>query len=92
MPFRLPIETIARLTHDELRHNPEFMKHLSLVDALLLNAQLTPSSEFRFFLVHMLTYSLNSWGFSFIPAPCSLTGRRWWCQANTSPLASQSSM
>ena len=48
MPSRLPIETIAWLTHDKLCHNPEFMKPLSLVDALLLNAWLTPSSEFRY--------------------------------------------
>ena len=47
MPSRLPIETIAWLTHNKLCHNPEFMKHLSLVDALLLNTRLTPSSEFR---------------------------------------------
>lgn len=33
-PSGLPIDTIARLTHDELQHNPEFMKHVNLVASL----------------------------------------------------------
>jgi hypothetical protein len=45
LPSGLPIDAIAWLTHDELRHNPEFMKHLSLVDALLLNVRSTPSAS-----------------------------------------------
>ncbi|KAN0136753.1 hypothetical protein V8E53_005523 [Lactarius tabidus] len=38
-PSGLPINTIAHLTHDELWHNLEFMKYVSLVDSLqeLLN-------------------------------------------------------
>jgi hypothetical protein len=34
LPSGLPIETIARLTHDELRHNAEFMKYVGMVDSL----------------------------------------------------------
>jgi hypothetical protein len=33
-PSGLPINAIAALTHDELRHNPEFMKYVSLVSSL----------------------------------------------------------
>src|SRR6266702_5431592 len=38
-PSGLPIDTIARLTHDELKHNPEFMRCLGMVNLLqeLLN-------------------------------------------------------
>ncbi|KAN0128815.1 hypothetical protein V8E53_013402 [Lactarius tabidus] len=38
-PSGLPIDTIAHLTHDELWHNPEFMKYVSLINSLqeLLN-------------------------------------------------------
>jgi hypothetical protein len=38
-PSGLPIDTIARLTHNELQHNPEIMKYVSLVNSLqeLLN-------------------------------------------------------
>ncbi|KAN0135767.1 hypothetical protein V8E53_006407 [Lactarius tabidus] len=38
-PSGLPINTIAHLTHNELWHNPEFMKYVSLVNSLqiLLN-------------------------------------------------------
>jgi hypothetical protein len=44
----LPISTIASLTHDELWHNPEFMKHVNLVSLLqeLLNLQKTMLSNF----------------------------------------------
>jgi hypothetical protein len=39
LPSGLSIDTIARLTHDELRHNAEFMKYVRMVDSLheLLN-------------------------------------------------------
>lgn len=33
-PSGLPIDSIARLTHDELRHNAEFIKYVDLVDHL----------------------------------------------------------
>ena len=33
-PSGLTIDTISRLTHDELWHNTEFMKQLRMVDAL----------------------------------------------------------
>ena len=33
-PSGLTIDTISRLTHDELQHNAEFMKQLRMVDAL----------------------------------------------------------
>ncbi|KAH9170975.1 hypothetical protein EDB89DRAFT_2071275 [Lactarius sanguifluus] len=33
-PSGLPITTIARLTHDELTHNPEFMKYVEMVSHL----------------------------------------------------------
>ncbi|KAN0128803.1 hypothetical protein V8E53_013390 [Lactarius tabidus] len=47
-PQVLPISTIASLTHDELWHNPEFMKHVNLVSSLqeLLNLQKTMLSNF----------------------------------------------
>ncbi|KAN0135291.1 hypothetical protein V8E53_006856, partial [Lactarius tabidus] len=47
-PSGLPISTITSLTHDELRHNPEFMKHVNLVSLLqeLLNLRKTAPSNF----------------------------------------------
>ncbi|KAH9159180.1 hypothetical protein EDB89DRAFT_2084468 [Lactarius sanguifluus] len=30
-PLGLPIQTIARLTHNELTHNPEFMKYVDML-------------------------------------------------------------
>jgi hypothetical protein len=33
-PSGLPVEIIAGLTHDELRHNAEFMKYVALVGSL----------------------------------------------------------
>jgi hypothetical protein len=46
VPSGLPLDTIARLTHDELCHNPKFMRHVNLVDALLLNVQSPSTSKF----------------------------------------------
>jgi hypothetical protein len=55
MPSGLPLEMIVRLTHDKLQHNPEFMKHLSLVDTLLL-IRSTPSPHKSSLLSPCTTY------------------------------------
>ena len=34
LPSRLSVDTIARLTHNELRHNLEFLKYVKMVDSL----------------------------------------------------------
>ncbi|KAH9024579.1 hypothetical protein EDB85DRAFT_2150417 [Lactarius pseudohatsudake] len=45
-PSGLPIQSIARLTHDELTHNPEFVKYVDMVSHLqeLLNLRRNPST------------------------------------------------
>ena len=50
-PSSLTINTISHLTHDELRHNVEFMKQLRMVDALqeLLGLQERTSAGKLFF-------------------------------------------
>lgn len=62
----LPPDSVARLSHDELRCNPEFMKYVNLVDALLLTVRsntLSPNGELFIFPIHtscahsLITYS-----------------------------------
>ncbi|KAH9037137.1 hypothetical protein EDB85DRAFT_2142721 [Lactarius pseudohatsudake] len=45
-PLGLPIQSIARLIHDELTHNPEFVKYVDMVSHLqeLLNLRRNPST------------------------------------------------
>ena len=44
-PSGLPISKFSSLTHDELQHNPEFMRYVNLVGSLqeLLNMQQKPT-------------------------------------------------
>ena len=52
-PLGLPLDAIAKLTHDELQCNPEFMKHVNLVDILLTREMKVPSKcKFFFLLFH----------------------------------------
>ena len=57
----LSLDAVTKLSHDELRHNPEFMKYVNLVDALLLTVRSNTSSlsgkHFFFSLSHS-SYSL----------------------------------
>jgi hypothetical protein len=79
----IPPRTIARLSHDQLCHNPEFMKYVSLVDALLITVRAAPSAG-KFFFSSSLqhTHSLLSPNrFSFVLGPEELgvtgTGTLW---------------
>ena len=48
-PSGLPLDAIAKLTHDKLQCNPEFMKHMNLVDILLTRETKVPSKCKSFF-------------------------------------------
>jgi hypothetical protein len=84
-PSGLPINTIAHLTHDELWHNLEFMKYVSLVDSLQELLNLRERSATRTFVcesphccslcAHFLCVSQASEHVLIpVPKPVSLTG------------------
>lgn len=57
----LSLDAVTKLSHDELRHNPEFMKYVNLVDALLLTVRSntsSPSGKHFFFSLSHSSYSL----------------------------------
>ena len=65
LPSGLPVTTISRLTHDELRVNAEFMKYVNMVDVLLniwekspSNGEYLPPPPFFFLTILILFYSL----------------------------------
>ena len=70
-PSGLPIVKISRLTHDELRHNPEFMRYVHMVIALqeLLDLQdktLKGELPYSMFIFHHLSFFV--WVFFSVPA------------------------
>ena len=64
LPLRLSVDTIAHLTHDELRHNLEFLKYVKMVDSLqeLLRLRSSaPTGESLPFFVFFFLFFFLKW-------------------------------